>query len=118
MAKRISRNWGLLFQDQMASHTCCLHVLNLKVGGDRDYEATLFSIPFTAALPWWFPLKPAHNVQILRDYAANTISGISSSVSLFFTPSEAPTYLPLTGHLFQFHYLPPHAVVKNLPSAH
>lgn len=42
----------------------------------------------------------------------------SSSVSLFFTPSEAPTYLPRTGHLFQFHYLPPHAVVKNLPSAH
>lgn len=41
-----------------------------------------------------------------------------SSVSLFFAPSEAPTYLPLTGHSFHFHYLPPHAVAKNLPSAH
>lgn len=34
------------------------------------------SFPSLLLPPWWFPFEPAHDVQILWDYAANTISGI------------------------------------------
>lgn len=99
------------------SHLPLLHVLLLKGGLRKKKKSTTLYLFFYCRINLVFLLKPALDVQILWDYAANTVSSI---FLCFLSFSLSPKRLPIFFHetFVSTPLSPPGMTVKNLCTAH